>query len=391
MTEHRVQRDDAAEADDWLKVLDRLPFVGSFKRDLTSLRRLLYERRAPRVAVVGVAKSGRTCLANALLNAATFGPDGAAPAPEPGAWVRIDADGRRLDWLEITAGELGVVEMARLAFDETVPDVLLGIVSAGAGDEEAKTVKDDLRLLREVLKDAYGESPKVVMLLSKVDVVPPAGEGPPYSEPKRHGIDLELQALREMMKDSLRALGLAEDAFIPFCARPHDNEPYDPRYNLQGVGEAILRVLPDQARIEAVRALEVSREARRDVGRTLVNTCSAIAVTIGLTPIPFADLFILLPLQAGMVAGVAYVSGRGWDKRAAAEWVASVGAVGSAGMGLRWGARQLVKLLPGAGSVVGAGIAGAGTLAIGRSAMAYFIDGPGSQAGRPELRADNPS
>ena len=62
--------------------------------------------------------------------------------------------------------------------------------------------------------------------------------------------------------------------------------------------------------------------------------------------------------------------------------------VGGAGMGLRWGAQQLAKLVPGAGSLVGAGVAGAGTLAIGRSAMAYFIDGPGSlREQRPQLSA----
>jgi len=48
-----------------------------------------------------------------------------------------------------------------------------------------------------------------------------------------------------------------------------------------------------------------------------------------------------------------------------------------------------VKLVPGAGTLVGASVAGAGTLAIGRSAMAYFIDGPGHER-RVELRADNP-
>ena len=38
------------EVEDWVKVLDRLPFVSTIKRDLTALRRLLYDRRAPRVA-----------------------------------------------------------------------------------------------------------------------------------------------------------------------------------------------------------------------------------------------------------------------------------------------------------------------------------------------------
>jgi uncharacterized protein (DUF697 family) len=189
----------------------------------------------------------------------------------------------------------------------------------------------------------------------------------------------------------MTALELDEVAFVPGCGRPYDGEPESPRYNVDGVGEAILERLPEAGQMEAVRAFEVGKSARRNVARALVNSCSALAVTVGLAPIPFADAFVLLPLQAAMVSGVAYLSGRPWDRRAGVEWLASVGTVAGAGMGLRWGAQQIVKLVPGAGSLIGAGIAGAGTLAIGRSAMAYFIDGPGGLTKRNELRADNPA
>src|SRR5690606_14813184 len=56
-------------------------FVSSIKRDATALRRLLYDRRAPRIAIVGSPGCGRTTLANALLSAHAFGQDGAAPPP----------------------------------------------------------------------------------------------------------------------------------------------------------------------------------------------------------------------------------------------------------------------------------------------------------------------
>lgn len=384
MGQHRPQRTEQNEMDDWLRVLDRLPFVGSVKREITGLRRLLYDRRPPRLAVVGAARSGRTSLANGLLNAATFGAQGAAPPPAPGAWIRIDADGRRLDWLELPTDD-GLLELARRAFDEQVPDLLVAVVEAGAEGREARPLLNALRTLRETLSDAYDASPKVLVVVTKVDGLPPAGDRPD-SEPKRRAMDLVIASLRE----SLKPLGLKEDVFVPVCAKPYADEPYDPRYNLDGLGETVLDALPEEARLEAVRGFEVGRDARRKVARTLVNSCSAIAVTVGLAPIPFADAFVLLPLQGAMVTGIAYVSGRGWDAKAGAEWIASIGAVGSAGIGLRWGAQQLVKLVPGAGSLVGASVAGAGTLAIGRSAIAYFIDGPGSLSKRPELRAENP-
>jgi len=69
------------------------------------------------------------------------------------------------------------------------------------------------------------------------------------------------------------------------------------------------------------------------------------------------------------------VSGRPWRAGAVAEWLGSLGIVGGAGFGLRWAAQQLVKLVPGAGSMISASVAAAGTAALGHSAVAYFVDG----------------
>lgn len=382
------RREGESEVEDWMKVLDRLPFVSSMKRDLVALRRLLYDRRAPRVAAVGLPGSGRTSLANALLSAVTFGDGGAAPAPEPGRWVRIDADGRRLDWIELPAGagDGALLELARPAFDESLPDVLLGVVEAGREERAAALLHEALAALRAHLDDRHGHKPPIVVALTKVDVLPPSDAAPPYPPPKVEAIEHGLTLLRKHLAD----LGPPKESFLAVCARPLLTEGA-PRWNVDHLGETLVDQLPDAARIEAVRAFEVGRDTKRRVARALVNSCSALAMTIGLAPVPFADAFVLLPMQAAMVTGIAYLSGRPWNRRAAAEWLASVGVVGGAGFGLRWSAQQLVKLVPGAGSIVGAGVAGAGTLAIGRSAIAYFVDGPGHVVGRPELRADNPS
>lgn len=382
------RREGESEVEDWMKVLDRLPFVSSIKRDLVALRRLLYDRRAPRVAAVGLPNSGRTSLANALLSAVTFGDGGAAPAPDPGRWVRIDADGRRLDWIELPGDSDPdtLVELARPAFDETVPDVLVGVVEASSEERAAGPLHESLAALLAHLADRHGHKPPVLVVLTKVDTLPPSDAAPPYPPPKVEAIEHGLTVLRKQ----LAALGQPKESFLGVCARPLLTEGA-PRWNVDHLGETIVDHLPEAGRIEAVRAFEVGRDTKRRVARALVNSCSALAMTIGLAPVPFADAFFLLPMQAAMVTGIAYLSGRPWNRRAAAEWLASVGVVGGAGLGLRWSAQQLVKLVPGAGSIVGAGVAGAGTLAIGRSAIAYFVDGPGNAVRRPELRAENPA
>lgn len=109
--------------------------------------------------------------------------------------------------------------------------------------------------------------------------------------------------------------------------------------------------------------------------RQIVSTTSALCATVGIEPIPLADFPILVSLQAMMVSGIIYVSGREVSPKAAREFIAALGANFSAGLVMREGARAVAKLLPGLGSAVSGAVAGAGTYALGRAATAYFIEG----------------
>jgi uncharacterized protein (DUF697 family) len=70
-----------------------------------------------------------------------------------------------------------------------------------------------------------------------------------------------------------------------------------------------------------------------------------------------------------------YLSGRERSLRAATEFVAALGANVGAGMLLREGTRAILKFFPGWGNLVCGMVAGAGTYAIGRAAIAYFLEG----------------
>ena len=107
----------------------------------------------------------------------------------------------------------------------------------------------------------------------------------------------------------------------------------------------------------------------------LVKSTSAICAAIGAQPIPLADLPILTTLQLVMVCGIMYMSGRERSMRAATEFVGAIGANVGLGMILREGTRAALKFFPGWGNVVCGMVAGAGTFAIGRAAIVYFIDG----------------
>ena len=136
----------------------------------------------------------------------------------------------------------------------------------------------------------------------------------------------------------------------------------------------ITQHLPNQARVEMLR-ISRDRAAQTEVAQVLVKSTTAICAAIGAQPIPLADLPILTTLQLVMVSGIMYLSGRERSLRAATEFMGALGANVGAGMLLREGTRALLKFFPGWGNVVCGMVAGAGTYAIGRAAIVYFIEG----------------
>ena len=136
----------------------------------------------------------------------------------------------------------------------------------------------------------------------------------------------------------------------------------------------LARGMPNEGRVEMARIAN-DRAVQGEIAQTLVKSTTAICVAIGAQPIPLADLPILTALQLLMVSGIMYISGRERSLRAATEFVGAVGVNVGAGMVLREGTRALLKFFPGWGNVVSGAVAGAGTYAMGRASIVYFLEG----------------
>ena len=144
----------------------------------------------------------------------------------------------------------------------------------------------------------------------------------------------------------------------------------DPNYGGEALKAAILELLPTAFR-ETLRHLTDAQQQFRDrherrAAPVLVGY-SSLAATAGALPIPFVDLLTIPAVQARMVKALADLSG---DRESGTRFLELSA---SAGVGLlaAVGARQLVKLIPYVGSVVGAGLAGASTYALGRAFLEY--------------------
>ncbi len=346
MKEPMKERAKEVALDQLVKVLDRVPLVSSVKNDLLGLRSLLYQRRPPRIVALGLGGSGRSSLLRSLIERR---PDRDPLDTDHGHWVRIEHEGAKVHWLEIDLDDPAARSQWKGALEKQIPDLVFLTF-------EPRNVQDAKRIVeraKSLLPDLPEGTPalRVFPLLTHADLI---GRG-----------DLDVETERNGLEVQIRDCGLRADPPRAVSAISG--------HGLEGLSEAMVLALAEEARLEAARALTRAKEARVRIGNEIVQACTAVSVTVGVTPIPFSDMVVLGPLQAMMVSSLAYLSGRSLGKKTAAEWLGSLGLVGGLGMGLRFSAQTIAKLVPGAGNVVSAGVAGAGTTAIGQSAIRYFL------------------
>jgi uncharacterized protein (DUF697 family) len=315
--------------------------------------------------VLGRPGSGRSRLANALLGKDALP---TAQALEQNRWIRVDAHGARIDWIEVLLGAHDAASDERLAraLGEAHPDIVLLAIAPRDVDADLGALLDEAAKVQALVERMGESAPPLVALLTRVDEIPPPGTAErAWPDEKLQTIDLG----RQRLEAALGAHHLKWARVLAVAVPPGDRDPL----HLHQLTETIFDALPEAAYLEGARALVLAGEARRRVANRVVESTSTLALTIGLAPVPLSDAFFIAPLQVVMVSAVAHLGGRPWDKKAAFEWIASMGIVGGAGLGFRWGAQQLVKLVPGAGTLISAGVAGAGTAALGQSAIAYFL------------------
>jgi uncharacterized protein len=176
-------------------------------------------------------------------------------------------------------------------------------------------------------------------------------------------------ALKEKQTVRAHLLQVFELAFTPATASGSETKA-----DAQAFMSLLARQLPNEARVEMVRIAR-DRMAQIEIAQSLVKSTTAICAAIGAQPIPLADLPILTALQLVMVSGIMYIGGRERSLRAATEFIGALGVNVGAGMILREGTRALLKFFPGWGNVVCGMVAGAGTYAIGRASIVYFLEG----------------
>lgn len=136
----------------------------------------------------------------------------------------------------------------------------------------------------------------------------------------------------------------------------------------RGLGELVAETLalsPEDTKDAFRIAQRLNLPWKREMARPVINAAAGLAATAAAAPIPIADAATLAPIQIGMMGRIAAIYDLDLKAMMSVSALAQVG-VQMSGQAL---ARSFIKLIPGAGNAVNAGVAFALTAATGEAWM----------------------
>lgn len=163
------------------------------------------------------------------------------------------------------------------------------------------------------------------------------------------------------MKKLVEAENLDIVKVVPLLAQDMDfDEEYVARsYGLDILIDVMAEVLPVELQNTLQNVQKASLESKKKAAQAVVATAVAGSFGEGFAPIPFSDAALLAPTQVGMIAGITVIFGLDINKSLLTSFVTStIGSAGATVLG-KTIVSNLLKLIPGVGTVTGGLISGA--------------------------------
>jgi predicted GTPase len=381
------------------ELLDRLPLDAArdLKVRVATLRTVLLDKRPPSLVLVGRRGAGKSSLVNALFGAKMAELGHVTAQTGRGRWFTFERAGaamRILDTRGIQEGAAPAEADAAASALESIavelrvqaPDLVVFVVKASEVDAGIDADLDALEKVYDEIRRAHRTEPPLVAVVTHCDLLEPkavrlhdaSGQpGEDVEEKERH-VTLAEQALgrRIETREKVRARHVATVGVSSYMSwRPDGAARADERWKIDELAATLFRHLPDASRAELARITQV-RQVQEELATTLTSATAALCAGIAAVTFIPLDIVTLTSLQAGMVAGIAWIGGRELNRRGAAEFMTGLGAQVGVAFGLRQAVRSIIKFwLPAGGAVVSAAIAFTGTQAMGAAAKAYYIRG----------------
>lgn len=238
---------------------------------------------------------------------------------------------------------------------------------------------DTLRQVATELHQTYPDIPCLLAVTCLHELYPPSTGDHPAYPPDYEEINRAFRAIQEAFS------GLCDlSVLIDFTLEEDEYTPVF--YGLEAFRDSLADLLPE-AEAKAIYQLLDREEASqqlgnlyRDAGRRYMLAFSVIAATLAAVPLPFATMPVLTALQVSMVGLLGQLYGQTLTPSQAGGVVSAI----AGGFVAQAVGRELIKFVPGLGSVIAASWAAAYTWALGEGACVYFGDLMGGKKPDPQ-------
>ena len=214
------------------------------------------------------------------------------------------------------------------------------------------------------------------------------------------------QSFSKKNADAMRKMILNENLdvvqVVPVLAEDYeiDEEYVAKSYGLDVLIHVMGEALPDELMdtLQNVQIASLAEKKKR--ARAAIATATLAAAGEGAAPIPFSDCALLIPTQLGMIASITVIFGFDINKSILTAFLSSTLGSGGATLLGKTVVSNLVKLIPGVGTVAGGAIsaatAGALTAALGEAYIGIMtlvfngemsIDDLGTKRGKDQMTA----
>lgn len=214
------------------------------------------------------------------------------------------------------------------------------------------------------------------------------------------------QSFSKKNADAMRKMILNENLdvvqVVPVLAEDYEiDEAYVARsYGLDVLIHVMREALPDELMdtLQNVQIASLAEKKKR--AQAAIATATLAAAGEGAAPIPFSDCALLIPTQLGMIASITVIFGFDVNKSILTAFLSSTLGSGGATLLGKTVVSNLVKLIPGVGTIAGGAIsaatAGVLTAALGEAYIGIMtlvfngemsIDDLGTKRGKDQMTA----
>jgi uncharacterized protein (DUF697 family) len=243
---------------------------------------------------------------------------------------------------------------------------------------------DTLRQIAKELRQKYPQIPCLLAVTCLHEVYPTTQTEHPEAPTSIEAVDRAFTAIQQAfvgLFDRVVSIDftLAEDGYTPEF------------YGLETMRTTLADLLPEAESRAMSQLLDTGKATSngesnklsniyRDVARRYILPCAIAAGAVAAIPLPFADLPVLTAIQVSMVGLLGKLYGQTLTPSQAGGVVSAI----AGGFVAQLVARQLIKFIPGFGSVISASWAAAYTVALGEGACVYFGDLMGGKKPDPQ-------